>query len=166
MAQKWRASFGHFDPTVISFAIKHGLLSRLMIAGVTPGKSEPVFRFIGGGHANWLDSEYRFRAIGDKLENFPDKDYGIWLSQYYKNVARTGEPRYDYVTAAIQRRPETVATQLRYERLLLPWKTQSDEILVTLSSTHIDADADLESLSEPSTSEVVSFGSRKSAKSA
>ena len=66
----------------------------------------------------------------------------------------------------IQRRPETVATQLRYERLLLPWKTQSDEILVTLSSTHIDADADLESLSEPSTSEVVSFGSRKSAKSA
>jgi hypothetical protein len=137
-----------------------------MIAGVTPGKSEPVFRFIGDGHANWLDSEYRLRAIGDKLENFPDKDYGIWLSQYYKNVARTGEPRYDYVTAAIQRRPETVATQLRYERLLLPWKTQSDEILVTLSSTHIDADADLESLSEPSTSEVVSFGSRKSAKSA
>ena len=31
-----------------------------------------------------------FGAIGDKLENFPDKDYGIWLSQYYKNVARTG----------------------------------------------------------------------------
>jgi hypothetical protein len=166
MAQKWRASFGHFDPTVISFAIKHNLLSRLMIAGVTPGISEPVFRFIGDGHANWLDSEYRFRAIGDKLENFPDKEYGIWLSQYYKNVARTGEPRYDYVTAAIQRRPETVATQLRYERLLLPWKTQSDEILVTLSSTHIGADSDIESPSEPSTSEVVSFGSRKFAKSA
>jgi hypothetical protein len=163
MAQKWRASFGHFDPSVISFAIKHDLLSRLMIAGVTPGRSEPVFRFIGDGHANWLDSEYRFRAIGEKLENFPDKDYGAWLSQFYKNVARTGEPRYDYVTAAIQKRPDTYVT--RYERLLLPWKTPSDEILVTLSSQGIVADPDSESLSEPSSPDEMTRAAKKLARS-
>lgn len=163
IALKWRASFGHFDPSVISFAIKHGLLSRLMIAGVTPDRSEPVFRFIGDGHANWLDSEYRFRAIGEKLENFSDKDYGGWLSQFYKNVARTGEPRYDYVTAAIQQRPNTYVT--RYERLLLPWKTPSDEILVTLSSRGIGTEPDSESLSEPSSSEA-SPTARKLARSA
>jgi hypothetical protein len=137
LAQKWRMSFGHFDPSVISFAIKHNLLSRLMIAGVSPGNPDPVFRFIGDGHANWLDNEFRFRAIGEKLENFPDKDYGKWISQYYKNVARTGEPRYDYVTAAIRQQPSTYLTH--YERLLLPWKTPSDEILVTLSSRTVDA---------------------------
>ena len=38
MAQKWRTSFGPFDPSVISFAIDHQLLSRMMIFGV---KSEP-----------------------------------------------------------------------------------------------------------------------------
>jgi hypothetical protein len=152
IAQKWRASFGHFDPSVISFAIKHGLLSRLMIAGVTPDRPEPVFRFIGDGHANWLDSEFRFRAIGEKLENFPDKDYGSWLSQFYKNVARTGEPRYDYVTAAIQKRPDTYVT--RYERLLLPWKTPSDEILVTLSSRGIATDRDSEAIPDALSSEI------------
>jgi hypothetical protein len=36
MAQKWRMSFGHFSPSVISFAIEHRLLSRLMIFGVKP----------------------------------------------------------------------------------------------------------------------------------
>ncbi len=138
LAQKWRLSFGHFDPSVISFAIKQGLLSRLVIAGVKPPRSEPIFRFIGDGHANWLDSDYHLRAIGEKMEDLPDKEYGGWVSEFYKNVASTGEPRYDYVTAAIQRQPDTFVT--RYERLLLPWKTPSDEVLVTLSSRGLRED--------------------------
>jgi hypothetical protein len=132
LAQKWRLSFGHFDPSVITFAIKQQLLSRMIIAAVSPRMPEPIFRFIGDGHTNWLDSEYHLRAIGQKMVDQPDKDYGAWVSEFYKSVAGTGQPRYDFVTAAIQRRPGTFVT--RYERLLLPWKTPSDEILVTLSS--------------------------------
>ena len=147
MAHKWRMSFGHFDPTVISFAIKHGLLSRMMIAGVTPSRPDPVIRFIGDGHANWLENEYHFHAIGEKLENLPDKVYGGWLTQFYKNVACTGKPRYDYVTATIQRQPGKYFT--RYERLLLPWKTPSDEILISLSSRGIETDSDAKSFSGP-----------------
>ena len=132
LAQKWRMSFGHFDPSVISFAVKQQLLSPLIIAGVKPRNPEPIFRFIGDGHANWLDSDYHLHAIGQKMEDQPDKDYGAWVSEFYKSVASTGQPRYDYVTATIQRRPGSYVT--RYERLLLPWKTPSDEVLVTLSS--------------------------------
>src|SRR5437764_3744358 len=132
MAQKWRMSFGHFDPTVIAYAIKKDLLSRLIIVGVKPRGAEPVFRFIGDGHTNWLDGKYHLHAIGEKVMNQPDKNYGQWVSQFYKSVASTGQPRYDYVTAAIARPPGTFTT--RYERLLLPWKTPSDEVLVTLSS--------------------------------
>ena len=132
LAQKWRMSFGHFDPSVISFAIKQQLLSRMIIAGIRPNGGEPIFRFIGDGHANWLDTNYHVRAIGQKMRDQPDKDYGAWVSEFYKSVASTGQPRYDYVTAAIERQPGPFVT--RYERLLLPWKTPSDEILVTLSS--------------------------------
>jgi hypothetical protein len=132
LAQKWRMSFGHFDPSVISFAIKLQLLSRMFIAGIRPSGGEPIFRFIGDGHANWLDADYHVRAIGQKMRDQPDKDYGAWVSEFYKSVASTGQPRYDYVTAAIERQPGPFVT--RYERLLLPWKTPSDEILVTLSS--------------------------------
>src|SRR5712691_907906 len=134
MAQKWRMSLGSFDPTVISFAIKHQLLSRMMIVGVKPRRTDPIFRFIGDGF-NWLESDYQFHAIGERIENQPDKEYGAWVSEFYKSVASAGQPRYDIVRAAIQARPAKPQLFLtRYERLLLPWRTPSDEVFVTLSS--------------------------------
>jgi hypothetical protein len=147
LAQKWRMSFGHFDPSVISFAIKQQLLSRLMIAAVKPREKDPVFRFIGDGF-DWLANDYQFYGIGERIENLPDKDYGGWVSEFYKSVASTGQPRYDHVTAAIQSAPGLSKPYLtRYERLLLPWKTPSDEIFVTLSSRTLADDVRTESIS-------------------
>jgi hypothetical protein len=134
MAQKWRMSFGHFSPSVISFAIENRLLSRMMIAGIKPHGAEPVFRFIGDGF-NWLAHDYQFLGVGEKIENLPDKEYGAWVSEFYKSVANTGQPRYDHVTAMINASGSEASPYLtRYERLLLPWKTPSSEIFVTLSS--------------------------------
>jgi hypothetical protein len=135
MAQKWRMSFGRFDSTVISFAINHQLLARMMIVGVKPHAVDPVYRFIGEAHSSWLDRNYHANVIGERLENIPDKDYGGWASQFHKDVARTGQPRFDCVTAAIQRPPTTYHS--RYERLLLPWTTASDEILVTVCNRRL-----------------------------
>ncbi len=135
LGQKWRTSFGQFDSTVISFAINHQLLSRMVIIGVKPRPADPVFRFIGEDHSSWLDRNYHVSVIGEKLENMPDKDYGGWASEFYKDVASTGQPRFDCVTAAIQRQPSTYHT--RYERLVLPWTTPSDEILVTVCNRRL-----------------------------
>jgi hypothetical protein len=137
MAQKWRMSFGHFTPSVISFAIEHQLLSRMMIFGVKPHEDDPVFRFIGDGF-RWLEHDYQFYGIGESVGSQPDRDYGGWVSDFYKSVARNGQPRYDHITAAIQLKPgqrELFAT--RYERLLLPWKTSSDEVFVSMLSKPI-----------------------------
>ena len=140
MAQKWRMSFGSFDPTVISFAIKHQLLSRMMIVGITPGRTDPVFRFIGDGF-KWLETDYQFYGLGESILNQPDKEYGSWVAEFYKSVASNGEPRYDIVSAAIQARPsQPDLFMTRYERLLLPWRTPSEEVFVTLSSKRL-ADA-------------------------
>jgi hypothetical protein len=138
MAQKWRMSFGSFDPTVISFAIKHQLLSRMMILGVKSRKTDPVFRFIGDGF-KWLETEYQFNGIGERMENLPDKEYGMWAAEFYKSVASAGQPRYDVVRAAIQARPTGQPLFItRYERLLLPWRTRSEEVFVTLSSQRLN----------------------------
>jgi hypothetical protein len=141
MAQKWRMSFGQFTPSVISFAIEHRLLSRMMIAGITPNRTEPVFRFIGDGF-NWLATDYQFYGVGEKIENLPDKEYGAWVSEFYKSVATTGQPRYDHVSAMIHAGEAEARPYLtRYERLLLPWRTPSSEILVTLSSQTLQGPA-------------------------
>ncbi len=99
LAQKWRISFSQFDSNVISLAAKNRLLSRLIVIGVKPHQSEPIFRFIGDGH-QWIGNLRRVQAIGQKVEDMPDRDYGEWVSEYYKSVALSGEPRYDIVTGS------------------------------------------------------------------
>jgi hypothetical protein len=151
MAQKWRMSLGYFDPSVIPFAIKHDLFSLMAIAGVKARGGDPVFRFIGDGF-KWMVNEYQFNGIGERIENMPpDKEYSGWAAEFYKSVARTGQPRYDIVSASIdtkRARPKLYMT--RYERLLLPWKTPSDEIFVTLSSKKLIDPEDMDAPEEDS----------------
>jgi hypothetical protein len=141
LAQKWKVSFGIFDPSIISLAVTHKLLSRMIIVGVKPRQSDPVWRFIGDGH-KWIGNNYRLRGLGDKVENMPDKDYGEWATGFYKSVASAGVPRYDYVTGTIQYEDEVGKPRRphRYERLLLPWKTPTGEVLVTLCSKPLGSD--------------------------
>jgi hypothetical protein len=139
MLQRWRSSFGKFDSTVVSFAMKHQLISRMMIVGAKPKSPDPVFRFIGEGFF-WTDDQYQMRAIGERTVNQPDQDYGAWVTEFYKSVASTGLPRYDCVAATINKPQVGNRVATRYERLLLPWKTNSDEVLVTLSSRTLSRD--------------------------
>jgi len=135
LAQKWRVSFGHFDPSVISLAVQCQLLPRLMIAGMKPRDCAPVWRFIGDGHKQWIGENYQLLGVGEKVEDMPDKEYGNWASQFYQSVAVTGQPRYDMITAMVDYQAESgTRRQVRYERLMLPWKTPSDEVFVTMCS--------------------------------
>lgn len=132
VAQKWRVSFGHFDPNLLTIALQNQMLSRLMIVGVKPQCEDPVWRFIGGGQ-RWIGQRYQVAGIGEKVTDTPDRDYGEWLAEFYKTVARTGQPRYELVTAQMQYEDEPGKPRrtASYERLLLPWKTPSDEVFVT-----------------------------------
>lgn len=141
LAQKWQAAFGVFDSTVISLAVQHGLLSRLMIAGITKKRLEPTWRFLGDGH-KWFGDEYRLHGLGEKVTNMPDKDYGGWATSFYKGVAEAGTPRYDIVTGSVQYEDESgkPLKPVHYERLMLPWRTPSDEIFVTMCSRRFGTD--------------------------
>ena len=135
IAQKWRVSFGHFDPNLITLAMRDQLLPRLAIVGIKPRQKDPVWRFVGHGHG-WMGNEYFHKAVGEKVENIPDRDYGEWASGFYRSVAESGRPRYDLISTSVQYRnePGKPWRPVCYERLLLPWKTPSEEIFVTMCS--------------------------------
>jgi hypothetical protein len=132
LAQKWRMSFGVFDPTVISLAVTYRLLPRLLIAGLKPHQSDPTWRFIGDGH-QWIGKQFKFNGIGEKVADVPDKDYGNWASEFYRSVAANGQPRYDFVTGSVRYEDERgkPVKPVHYERLMLPWRTPSGEVFVT-----------------------------------
>jgi hypothetical protein len=140
MAQKWRVSFGNFDPGIMALVMRNELLPWLAIVGVKPHQPDPVWRFVGDGY-RWLGNGRLFRTlVGEKVANVPDRDYGEWASSFYRLVAGSGQPRYDLVTASIQYQNEDVQPRrpIRYERLLLPWKTSANEVLVTICSKIVD----------------------------
>jgi hypothetical protein len=153
LAQKWRVSFGNFDPNVLSIALRDQILPRMMIIGIKSKRHEPEWRFIGSGQ-RWLDNSYRFTGIGEKVANLPDKEYGAWVSEFYKAVADSDRPRYDSVTADMQYDAESGKPhrRVRYERLLLPWKTLSGEVFVTSCAELTDAKVSSVSTSPPSDS--------------
>lgn len=148
LAQKWRVSLGNFDPSVISLAVTHRLLSRLMIAGIRPDSAEPTWRFIGDGH-KWIGNRFRVGGLGEKVGDMPDKSYGEWATKFYLSVAKTGQPRYDFITGLVQYEDEDgrPLKPVRYERLMLPWKTPGDEVFVTMCSKRFGTD-DIPSLED------------------
>ncbi|TMK11190.1 MAG: hypothetical protein E6G72_08645 [Alphaproteobacteria bacterium] len=167
LAQKWRVTFAHFDPSFISLTVRQQLLPLTAIVGVKPPTNEPVFRFIGDGH-RWVGTQYRVNGIGEKVENLPDRDYGGWVAEFYRSVASSGQPRYDVVTAAMQYEDEAGKPRrlVRYERLMLPWKTPSDEIFVSSCAiplgTAADAEAEADFQSRDPERSVVRYFARSS----
>ena len=132
MAMKWRVAFGHFDPVVMGIASRDELLPRFAIIGFRPDDGRPTFRFLGGAH-RWAGETYRVDGLGEPLENMPDREYGAWVSQFYEAVGKGSQPRYDFVVAQMeyQAEPSKPRRTVRYDRLLLPWRTPSGEVLVT-----------------------------------
>jgi hypothetical protein len=132
MAMKWRVTFGNFDTSVIGMADRSELTSRLVIVGFEPNSDRSSIRYFGDAH-RWAGSSYRVEGIGRSIEDLPDKEYGAWLSEFYSSVAKSGQPRYDLITAQMEYREEAGRPRRTrvYERLLLPWRTPSEEVLVT-----------------------------------
>jgi hypothetical protein len=132
MAMKWRVSFGNFDTSIFEIAARHDLLERMAVAGFDAGDDRPVFRFIGGAH-RWGGDKYPLDGLNRPIEQMPDREYGAWVSEFYKALPSTGQPRLDLVTVDMEYHAEAGKPhrKVTYERLLLPWRTSTGEPLVT-----------------------------------
>jgi hypothetical protein len=136
LLRKWRSSFHRFDETVLPFMARHGLAVRGMIIGVDAKRPDPIFRFIGEGFLVYGD-DFFLRAVGERVMNQPDKEYGAWVSPFYTEVATTWTPRFDRCAANIS---HASRQYMRYERLILPWSADSGEVFLTLSTRFLDDD--------------------------
>lgn len=136
--QKWRVSFGVFDDTTLPFLINYGLEFRLSIVAAPRVGEALRFQFIGDGF-KFYDDRQKMQQIGSTIEDQADAEYGRWLADQYHAVVESGRPALDYVTAQIH--PESgPGRRSRYERLLLPWRTNDNKVVVTGASVLISSE--------------------------
>ena len=158
MAMKWRVAFGNFDPLVMGVAARNGLLPRLVVLGFERGDdTRPILRFMGG-EQRWGGDNYRVEGVGQPVEQMPDREYGAWVSEFYKNVAQSGQPRYDIITADMEYHAEagTPHRITRYERLLLPWRTPEGSLITSSIRLLPEGDANLRRSGSDSSSSIKS----------
>jgi hypothetical protein len=136
LLRKWRSAFHQFDDTVLPFMDRHGLAARGMIIAVDLRRPDPIFRFIGDGYG--LYDSFFIQGLGRKVAHQPDADYGQWVARFYAEVATSWQPRLDHCTAELK---QASRPRIHYERLILPWSTESDEVFLTLSTRFLDADS-------------------------
>jgi hypothetical protein len=141
MAMKWRVAFGNFDSKVLDIAGRSDLLSLMAIVEFPDRDASPVFRYIGNGHG-WTTKEYHVNGVGEEVENMPDREYGHWIAEFHRAVASSGQPRFDHITATVDGRGHDGKRRrsLCYDRLLLPWRTPSGELLITSCATKVAPD--------------------------
>jgi len=141
LAMKWRVAFGNFDDKVLDIASRNDLLPLTAIVAFDRRQSSPVFRYIGNGH-RYTTRQFHVDAIGEKVENMPDREYGHWITEFQRSVAVSGRPRFDRITATIDGDGDDGKRRrlLSYDRLLLPWRTPTGELLVTSCATKLEPD--------------------------
>jgi len=156
LAMKWRVAFGNFDDKVFEIASRNDLLSLMAIVAFETRQSSPVFRYIGNGH-RYTTRQFHVDAIGEKVEDMPDREYGHWITEFHRSVAISGRPRFDRITATIDGPGEDGkrSRSLSYDRLLLPWRTPSGELLITSCAAKLDPDRDTNLLPQAPASSVL-----------
>lgn len=85
-----------------------------------------VFSEFGGGiFANY--EVWRSCAIGAPIQEQPDRLYGRWVADAYKDAVLMNAPRLDQVDAIV-RWPQEGRLRMRYKRLIVPIKVSDQEI--------------------------------------
>ena len=105
-----------------------GLYDRTMIVERESDTGRFVFRH-SGQRIRLYGRSWNGTAVGRRVEDQPDPAYGAWIDGACRRVDECQVPRYELVTAQVER-PGAVARQWRYERLMLPWRGAEGRRLV------------------------------------
>jgi hypothetical protein len=137
MIELWRARRGQLDEGVFAAVEALGMRDRALLARRLPDSSHLVFEHFGAGISVLTPCESLF-AVGRDVEALPDRPYGAWIAQVYRDALVRSVPRFHSVCATIETsRAESM--RARYDRLLLPWRDRLGADIVLALSVRISA---------------------------
>jgi hypothetical protein len=99
---------------------------RYVVVRGQPNAEKLVFSEFGGGiFANY--EVWRSCAVGAPIQEQPDRLYGRWVSDAYKEALQSRGPCLDQVDAIVCW-PREGRLRMRYQRLIVPIKVSDQEV--------------------------------------
>lgn len=124
----WKDRRGAFGEEVHRLVIAQGLLQRTVLARQMTRSSRFITEHIGAGIKIMRPCE-ALLIVGRELNEQPDRDYGAWVAEAYAETSWARRPRLESVRAFIRTSAGT-SLRTRYDRVLLPWRGDGDDLYV------------------------------------
>ncbi|MCZ4282593.1 hypothetical protein O4H49_17525 [Kiloniella laminariae] len=127
--ESWRESSGLFTETATDVMRRQGLLDRAVFIEPDVGYTEPKFTHIGSDIGVY-GPDWPHVAVGSRIHQQPDPDYGEWIRKAYEVILHSGLPQYEHVDACMTLDSGSRCRN-RYRCLRLPWRTPDGQKLLT-----------------------------------
>ena len=121
--------------------IAHALLDgRYSIMSQSSSDARLSIQFMGPQYRRF-DPEWFDATSGRSMDEYPDAQYGSWVTNAYNETLTFMKPRFERVDAFIEW-PNRPQTRSKYRRLVVPFE-RGDGIRLLLASTFTDSSIDL-----------------------
>ncbi len=97
----------------------------VVVKGNRDAKNLIFSEFGGGIFANY--HVWRSCAVGAPIQEQPDRAYGRWVADAYRDAVLSNAPRLDQVDAIV-RWPQEGRLRMRYKRLIVPIRVSDQEV--------------------------------------
>jgi hypothetical protein len=128
LVELWNHTRGLCHEDVATTLRHSGLINRTVIARQPAGASRLICDHFGSAIQMRRPCE-ALLAVGQDLEAMPDRDYGSWVVETYSAALARRRLRLESVRATL-RTSAAATVNVRYDRLLMPWRDASGDMLL------------------------------------
>ena len=132
MLALWRDTGGIIRPGVMDAMQSTGTFERTMV-GCWDGALAGFVFVRSGAQFRMYDPDWHRQCAGRPIADQPDRAYGRWVARTLRDVSVAGAPRFEFVHAVIGD-SRSGRPPWRYERIVLPWRNERGERIVTTTS--------------------------------
>ena len=127
----WKSNRGRFSKELYDVLRATELLERAVLVRKLPRSTRLVYQHFGGGIKMMRPCE-TFSMIGRDAHDVPDREYGTWVADHYGEALQRRRLRLDGMRAVVST-SQSATLRVRYDRLLVPWRSGADQYVLGLS---------------------------------
>ena len=137
---RWSEVTGQYSKERMSRILREALSDKYFLVEGHPMAPQLVIREIGKGYPS-LDPRWLSRAVGARVEDQPDYEYGRWVADAYRDALELNTPVLEDLDVLMDT-PRLGRQRLTYRRIILPFELASGSTAL-LGSSVIDSGVDL-----------------------